>query len=266
MGLPPKGDSLNRAGAYFANLKVHATATPSMKVKVTEGSFWHDGITFVEYSGGTSPTITASSSAAKWVVVVIDKRANVLLVNGLESANPVVPAIPEGHVPLAIVYVDGGVTAIYDDAIFDARPFIGASVFSSLHNGMKGRDDLNCHPIDAITDLSQALTDRPTMTGLATELANKSDVDGTTSPTFTLNKDLTGVANSDCRIEIERGTEQNVSLTWKETAEQWQIDQDLFVRSNTPSQVQSGIILTSPNGTNFKITVEDDGTLKTTQL
>jgi hypothetical protein len=266
MGVPIKGDLLNRAGAFFGNLKVIPMSTPSMKVKVTEGAFWHNGTTFVEYAGGVSPTITVSSSNARWCAVVIDKSANILIISGTESANPKIPSIPEGLLALALVYVDTGVAAIYDDMIFDARPFLGASVFASQHNGMTNRTDQDCHPIDAITNLRSELDLRPSQSVFDSDLANKADITGTPNTAFLLNQDLTGTAASDCKIEVERGSEPNVNIMWKEDTEQWQITNDLVIRSVDPANELKGLVLISPDGSRFKVTVDDTGVLSTTKL
>lgn len=264
MGLPPKGDTYNRVGAYFGNLKVYPTAQPSMKVKITEGYIWVDGTKFVEYAGGNSPTVPTCQTAAKFSVIAIDKLGTILVFNGSESLNPQVPSIPEGHIPLALCYTDLGNTAIYDDMIFDVRPFVGASIFSPSHNNTKSRDASDCHSISSISNLQNELDSRPTLTGTTQLLDFKADIDGTISPNFTINKDLSGVSAEDCSIIINRGTEPDVKLFWNESKTQWEVTKTIFINSEEPSTELNGIILVSPNGSKYKITIQDDGILKTT--
>jgi len=49
---------------------------------------------------------------------------------------------------------------------------------------------------------------------------------GTTSPTFTLNRDAAGAPTQDCQLEVERGDETNVAIKWNETDNKWQYTND----------------------------------------
>jgi hypothetical protein len=49
---------------------------------------------------------------------------------------------------------------------------------------------------------------------------------GTTSPTFTLNRDAAGAPTQDCKLEVERGDETNVAIKWNETENKWQYTND----------------------------------------
>lgn len=49
---------------------------------------------------------------------------------------------------------------------------------------------------------------------------------GTTSPTFTLNRDAEGAPTQDCKLEVERGDETNVAIKWNETENKWQYTND----------------------------------------
>jgi len=49
---------------------------------------------------------------------------------------------------------------------------------------------------------------------------------GTTSPTFTLNRDATGAPTQDCKLEVKRGDETNVAIKWNETENKWQYTND----------------------------------------
>lgn len=49
---------------------------------------------------------------------------------------------------------------------------------------------------------------------------------GTTSPTFTLNRDAAGAPTEDCQLEVERGDEANTAIRWNEATQKWQYTND----------------------------------------
>ena len=93
ISLPPRGSDAKKLGAYFSPLKVEAQSTPNMTVKVAEGAFWTGDTEYREYVGGTSPTISAPTSDAKWVLVVLKSNGQLEIINGTASSNPL-EAIP----------------------------------------------------------------------------------------------------------------------------------------------------------------------------
>ncbi len=54
-----------------------------------------------------------------------------------------------------------------------------------------------------------------------------------------LNKNHTGAPSSNASINVERGTSTDASLTWNETADQWEFTNDLFVSGNYGQNGQS---------------------------
>jgi len=54
-----------------------------------------------------------------------------------------------------------------------------------------------------------------------------------------LNKNHTGAPSSNASINVERGSSTDASLTWNETADQWQFTNDLFVSGNYGQNGQS---------------------------
>jgi len=168
ISLPPKGDTAKKLGAYFTPLKVEAQSTPNMTVKIAEGAFWTADTEFKEYVGGTSPTISAPSSNAKWVLVTVTANGQVSLINGTAGANPDLPAasLYADKLPLAAIFVGDTTTAITNDMIYDLRPM------------------WQIQP-DSVSQ--SQLSDYATTTYVDNSVATKADTDGTNSADFTLN-------------------------------------------------------------------------------
>ena len=126
MNIPPYGDELNRKMLHFGNLKVTAQNTPNMTVKVSAGGFWYytsTGSSYIEFSGGNSESFTPPPENYKWVIVTLTSAGFIELINGPDSASPVIPSITRGRIPLAGVYLADDTTVITNDRIFDMRLF-----------------------------------------------------------------------------------------------------------------------------------------------
>lgn len=215
---PIKGDADKKIGAYSAPLSVSAQDTPNMTVKIRAGSYFNGLNTFVEFTGGSSPTITAPIGNPKWVVVALQNSGLITVVDGTPAAAPSLPAVPSGLLPIAAVFVTPTTTAITPALIADVRPFL--------------------RTVDTVADLTAELADRPTSTDLANALALKADVDGTPSPTFGLNADFTvGVPTENVSLTVSRGASPEVSIRWNETTDLWELTNDGVTFSAIASSV-----------------------------
>ena len=230
MNIPPYGDSYKRVGAYFSNLQVSAKSTPNMTVKISAGGYWYysaTGATYVEYVGGSSPTITAPTGTgnAKWVIIAMGPSGVVSNIDGAVASNPVLPTVPgRARIPLAAIYIQTGTTTITNDMIYDVRPMFPLEVRD--HRDLEGLTSTGSHPISAISNLTETIANLVTSSALTTLLADKADQDGTNDTTFTLNKDYSGAPASDCLFEVERGSGDNVGIKWHEDISKWQFTDD----------------------------------------
>lgn len=163
---PLPGNEAKKLGANFAPLSVITTSTPSMNVVVQPGTFFTSSGTLIQ-AGGTSPAIAKPPMHAWWVVVGVNAAGGIQLVYGAASAFPAVPQITPDVLPLAAVYVTYATTAIFDSNIQDIRPFV---------------------TMDRVADT----TDYATTAQLDSVAASKADLDGTTSSSFTINKNGSG--------------------------------------------------------------------------
>jgi hypothetical protein len=122
-----RGIIMNHNNANFSSLKVSACNIPKMAVRIAPGIFWHhlyQTTKCIEYRGGNSPTIKAFDRDDCWVIVAINEKANIVLVYGKYSDNPILPVVPYNLIPLAAVYVINGIKQITSDKIYDLRPFL----------------------------------------------------------------------------------------------------------------------------------------------
>ena len=227
MNRPIKGDSFRRGQFAHAMFQASANDIPNMRIKIAEGSFWINNKSLIEFAGGQSPTIEAPVSGAKWVLVAIDKTAKVVVYNGLALPNnPVAPKIDKNVLPIAFVFVKSATKVITNDMIYDARPVYSAGGYPEQHNLLDGRNQENCHPITAITGLKEALDDKISVVDNKEELDRKADVDGTSSSSFTLNKDEVGTPIENCGIRVNRGSQPEVGIRFNEDTDQWQYTND----------------------------------------
>lgn len=208
ISIPPKGDDAKRIGAHFTPLSVVALDIPELKVFIKEGGFWNAEGEYVEFVGGESPLFTAPSTLAKLVVVALDGDGSLEIYNGAASSNPQLPAIPDDNLPLAAVFVSDTTTEITNSAIFDLRPLFEVSR-------------------EQVANLASELSDRPTFSDVNLLLDDKADIDGTPSPTFTLNQDfVSGVPTETAVLYVERGGLSNVGIRWNEALDQWEFTND----------------------------------------
>jgi len=217
MNIPLYGDEYRKLFGNMATLHPSAQDTPNMTVKISAGGFWSfldATAAYVEYVGGSSPTITAPVGNAKWVVVTLNPSGMVVNIDGAAAATPVLPTIPRNRYPIALVYVNAADTKLTNEFIFDARPIFSNPVRSHL-DIMDTTED-GCHTTAAISGLDATLATLATSANLTTGLALKADVGGTSEANFKLNQDHTGTPSSDAAIEVERGSATNVYIRWNE--------------------------------------------------
>jgi len=196
ISLPPKGDTAKKLGAYFTPLRVSAQAVPNMSVFVSEGSFWTANNEHMEYFGGTSPTVSAPASDAKWVLITVTSTGLLNVVDGIASGTPVLPPASSytNELPLAALFIGDTTTAITDAMIFDARPLWSI-------------------PPDSVSQAQ--LNNFATITYVDNGLNLKADVTGTANADFTLN--VGGSSINDSGIYIDRFSGPNVGIRFNET-------------------------------------------------
>ena len=197
ISLPPKGDTAKKLGSYFAPLKVEAQSTPNMTVKVSEGSFWTADNEHMEYIGGTSATISAPGSDAKWVLITVKSTGLLNIVNGTASGTPQLPDASSyaDELPLAAIFVGDTTTAITNDMIYDLRPLWSI-------------------PPDSVSQTQ--LNDFATITYVDNGLATKAGVAGTANANFTLN--VGGANINDSGIYVDRFSGPDVAIRFNETS------------------------------------------------
>lgn len=226
MNVPLYGDEFRKLFGNMATLHPAAQDEPNMTIKVSAGGFWTyvGGAAYIEYVGGSSPTITAPASNAKWVVVCLTRTGLLANVDGANAVNPVLPTIHMNLYPVALVYVQNGDTKITNEYVFDARPIF--ALFPRDHSQLEGITTADCHPTSAISGLDAAIAAAATTAALTSGLALKADVGGSSAETFKMNKDYTGVPGADITFEVERGSEVNVAIRWNETTNLWEYTND----------------------------------------
>ena len=233
---PPHGEDLRRLGAMSEMLKVRAQNTPNMTVRISRGGFWKDENFWVETPDASTVAISAPITGARYDLVCLRDNGLPTVVQGTASSNPDLPAVPPRFLPLAAMYIQAGATSITNDVIYDVRPFFKAGLPPADHQMLLNRNNMNAHSISAITGLQAELDSRITMADVNLLIANKADINGTTSEIFVLNKDQAGVAGPDVSIMVERGAELNVGIRWNEAAELWEFTNDgtLWQSFNAP--------------------------------
>ena len=227
MNKPIKGDGFRRGQYAHVMFQASANDVPDMRIKVNEGSFWVNNKQLVEFNGGQSPVIEAPLSGAKWVLVAINKLGKIVLYNGhAVPNNPDAPYIDKNVLPIAFVYIKSSTKVITNDMIYDARPLYAAGGYPEQHNLLDGRDAEDCHPIQSITGLQEALDNRLTLEDADQRFYQKADSDGTTEANFVLNKDDNGTPVEYCGIRVNRGAQPQVGLRYNEDVDQWQYTND----------------------------------------
>jgi hypothetical protein len=226
MNVPLYGDEYRKLFGNMATLHPTAQDEPNMTIKVSAGGFWTyiGAAAYIEYVGGSSPTITAPAANAKWVVVCLTRTGILANVDGVSAVNPVLPTISTSLYPIALVYVQAGDVKITNEYVFDARPIFSLPI--RAHSHLEGITSADCHPTSAVTGLDAALAAAALSANVTAALALKADVGGTPSETFKMNQDYTGVPGADVTFEVERGAEVNVAIRWNETDNLWEYTND----------------------------------------
>jgi len=235
MNVPLYGDEYRKLFGNMATLHPAAQDEPNMTIKVSAGGFWTyiGTAAYIEYVGGSSPTITAPAANAKWVVVCLTRTGMLTNIDGASAVNPVLPIINVNLYPVALVYVQNGDTKITNEYVFDARPIF--SLVPRDHSQLEGITTADCHPTSAISGLDAALADAATNAALVAGLTLKADIGGTSAETFKLNQDYTGVPGANITLEVERGAEVNVAVRWNETNNLWEYTNDGAIWHNFTS-------------------------------
>jgi len=224
MNLPPQGNHLRADGHHFSTLKVESQSTPNMSLRVTPGLIWVNGNTAVEYSGGNTGNFVAPLANAKWDLLVLRHNGALDIIKGAESNNPIFPMCPAKCFPLAAVFLKNTDTSITYDMINDVKPIFNIPVQS--HNELTKLDVADVHPISAIQDLTKELSDRYTISTIDNLISTKANVTGTSEQSFKINENYTGTPVSNCGIEVERGSENNVVFRFNEAIDCWEYTND----------------------------------------
>lgn len=227
MNRPPKGDDYRRGNSAQMMFQPSAQDSPNMTVKIREGSFWVNGTNYVEYAGGTSPEITIPKTGAKWVVVAINKLGTCLIINGVaKQNNPDLPVIGKNLLQICAVYIKSSTKLITNDMIYDVRPTLAVGGYPIEHNQLTNRDASDCHTIDSITGLTDSLENKLDIVDAKDLLYSKADSTGTTSASFTLNKDESGVPVENCSLLVSRGSLPTVGIRFNEGTDSWEYTND----------------------------------------
>ena len=105
MNIPLYGDEYRKLFGNMATLHPTAQDSPNMTVKISAGGFWSflDGVAaYVEYVGGSSPSIIAPIANAKWVVITLNTSGMVVNIDGDAASQPLLPVIPKNRYPIAL--------------------------------------------------------------------------------------------------------------------------------------------------------------------
>jgi hypothetical protein len=113
-----------RLGAAFAP---HETAAPSLSIAVDSGATF-DGTTVTEVAAQMTAPLTVPSTDPRIDRVVVDQATGAAsVIQGVEAASPVAPAIPAGSLPVAQVLLTPSTTAITNAMITDERVAAGTN-------------------------------------------------------------------------------------------------------------------------------------------
>jgi hypothetical protein len=205
--VPPKGELDKKIGAHMAPLSVTPQDVPNMTVKIRAGSYINSSNMFVEYAGGNSPVIPATVGNPRWTVVALTDAGTVTMVHGVAAAAAMLPAIPNGMLPLAAVYVAPTTLSITGPQLADVRPVMRI--------------------VDVVPNLAGELASRPTALDVANALLLTASNTGTPSQSFTLNNGFTvGIPNADAKFSVTRGSSPEVSIRWNESTDTWELTND----------------------------------------
>lgn len=226
MNKPVSGSNYRAMGAFSEELRVFAQKDPNMTVAVNEGSFYTDSMKIVEFEGGNTPAIKAPATGNEWVVICLNKKGTLVVLEGVPMAQPDLPEIPKSYLPLAAIYLTAMTNKITSDMVFDIRPFLASGAYPGDHAMLTNTNMPNCHPISAITNLQAALDDKVTYADLDKVALKMDNVKGTNTATFVLNQAQTGEPSSNVGIAVNRGDEVNVGIRYNEGLGAWEFTND----------------------------------------
>jgi len=289
MNRPPSGNNYRVMGLYSKMLEVYPQSIPNKTVRVSAGSYWRNGTTFVEFSESNTPEISFPTAGARWVVVTLSGSSISLVYGDQSTTQPSFPVINNTLLPLAAIYLKSIDVSVTRDMIYDIRPIYPTGVTPVNHSELLNRNSNDAHSISSITGLSDALASKATPSDITTAISSLSGtlvplIDtkcsnvGTENSSFSLNKDETGVPSSDVELSVVRGNEPSVGIRWNETLDRWQFTNngseylDLgsgqAAQPNDASTLSKGVVKLSqaPEASNNPIAVGDNDTrLLTTQ-
>ena len=227
MNKPVSGNSYRSIGAVMEELRVYAQKDPNMTVSVNEGTFYTDGMSLVEFEGGSTPVIQTPSSGSEWVVVGVNKVGTMFVTSGTPATrNPEMPKIEKTQLPLAAIYLSSTSKKITQDMIFDIRPFLASGSFPGDHALLENCDLANCHPISAISGLKEKLDAKVEYADLSRVEDKIDNAKGTNSTVFTLNQAQSGAPFANVGISVDRGDEATVGIRYNEKKSAWEFTND----------------------------------------
>src|SRR5574344_180703 len=227
MNKPVSGSTYRNLGAIFEELRVSAQKDPNMTVAVNEGSFYVDGMNIVEFEGGNSPIIQAPTSGNKWLVIGLNKVGTIFVVSGTPVAkNTELPKIEKNQLPLAAIYLTANCKKITGDIVFDIRPFMASGTYPGDHSLLENTELANCHPISAITGLTEKLDGKVEYSDLSKVSDKIDNILGTNSATFVINQAQSGEPYANAGISVSRGSESNVGIRFNEKKQAWEFTND----------------------------------------
>lgn len=103
-------------------LEVDNGGNADLSLSVSSGDYWYDG-TKKNYGGTSNLSITQGDSAdPRWDLVYIDVSSNSVSVRqGTAQTKPDAPAVNQGEIPLALVYVTSSDSSIENSQILNQR-------------------------------------------------------------------------------------------------------------------------------------------------
>jgi hypothetical protein len=116
---------------------VTAQGSPDMTVAIAAGFVRVASFGTITVAAGNGTVTTADATNPRIDLVTVSDTGTKTVTAGTAAANPKAPALPSGHVALAMVYVPANDTTIESDHITDKRVILGTNILAPE------RDDLN---------------------------------------------------------------------------------------------------------------------------
>jgi hypothetical protein len=220
MNKPPYGNAI-RLLDVTCQFKVVAQDQPNKTVKISAGSFISGPGNIVEFNGGNTPIINSPTLGSTWNLISLSPTGSITVTSGTTP-----PQIQKNFLGLALIFLKNTDQSITNDMIFDIRPVFANQHYATSHNELTNILTPDCHPVSAITGLTDLLADKVGQNEFENGILNKADVDGTMSQTFTLNTDQTGEPAENVELIVSRGSSPSVSIRWDETDDKWKFTND----------------------------------------